>query len=83
LVVLPGMLAGGGLVAVPPLPVLPVLPVPPELAELLEITVPGALLALPLLESVLLPEPPPQAVRAAARIGRPIIHDPFCKAEAP
>lgn len=69
------MLDGGGVLAVPPLPELL------ELAELLEIPVPGALLPLP--ESALLLEPPPQAARAAARTGRPIIHDPFFKAEAP
>lgn len=78
------MLAGGGLLAVPPLPVLPlVLPVVPLVLppELLDTVVPDALLPLP--ESAVLLEPPPQAARAAARIGNPIIHDPFFKAEAP
>ena len=82
--VLPGMLVGGGLLAVPPLPGAPPVAPPVLPPELLETPVPGVPAALP--ESVVLLEPPPpQAVRvaAAARIGNPIVHDPFFKAELP
>ena len=76
------MLVGGGLLAVPPLPVA-LLVVPPELPDTLVPEALATLAALP--ESDVLLEPPPQAVSvaAAARIGNPIVHDSFFKAEAP
>jgi hypothetical protein len=57
----------------------PSVPVPPPLPELLEMPAEDEM-PVPL-ESVALPDPPPQALSAAARIGRLITHDEFFKAE--
>jgi hypothetical protein len=85
LVVLPGMLAGGPLLLLL-LDALELAEVPEALAAvllllvLLETAAAVDVAASP--ESALL-DPPPQAVSAAARIGRPKTHDEFFKPEAP